>query len=459
MWNKPMLHLDRDMALPPLGQKQFQLIPGPVLRALGGMLVALLMWLCYCSSSLAQESETVYHLVLVPGQEQSFAELASFHGADLAQAQILNNIDPDRKLGDDQVVILPVSVEVALENGQVRVAHHAAAPGQDLAMVAAELSLPGKLLSRMNNMALDERLFPGQPVLVPVPVRTGPLDTIGQMKVEYLSPFVAQGTTGFIAVTLPKGLEPTMTWQGDIILMSPIVASGIQQTQRFLAPLPAHPLAIPSMLTIHLSYVNRNGVRVSGTLTNEIFEPNSFLFESIKIPLDIAEQLSTEGLEEEQGILNEIWSNFSPGPWPSTGWQRPVDLQFPTSSPFGSRRQYVSDVPYPYNFHSGQDYAANIGTPVLAAAAGTVVFTDELLTKGQTLVLDHGQGVLTGYWHLSQVLVELGDIVQSGQAVALVGNSGISTGAHLHWELRIQGVPVDPRQFLAVPLVPPDVQQ
>ena len=428
-------------------------------RAGGWFLLATLVWCGLNTAVLAQDPEPVYHLILVPGQERTLAELATFHDADLALAQYLNLLAPDQLLGNKQVVILPVPVGIALANGQVRVARHMAAPGQSLGMVAAELDLPGPLLAEMNNLALDEKLFPGQPIWVPVPVRTTPRLTFGQMTVKYLSPFVAQGTTGFIAITLHKGVEPTLSWQGEPIRMSPTIAAGLQQEQRYLAPLPVHPLAIPSVRPLELSYVNDEGEKVYGTLSNEVFAPNSYRYETIKIPKEIAERLNAEELKAEQDILTQVWSSFSPGPWPSSGWQQPVDSQFHTSSPFGSRREYISKVPYPYNFHSGQDFAATMGSDVLAAAAGIVVFTDELLTKGQTLVIDHGQGVLSGYWHLSQVFVRPGDVVQSGQVVGRVGNSGISTGAHLHWELRIQGIPVDPLQFLTEPLVPPEAQQ
>ncbi len=397
--------------------------------------------------------------MLVPGQAQTLSALASFYEADLSRAESLNNLDADQKLKAEQVVILPIPIDIAVAQGHVRVTRHAAAPGQSLAMVAAELDLPGPLLSDMNRMALDERLFPGQPVRVPVPVRTTSRLTLGQMQVEYLSPLIAQGTTGFVAVALPKGLSPTLAWHGKIIRMSPIAAAGIQPEQRFLAPLPVHPLAIPALRPLHLSYVNRQGVRVAGEIRNEVFAPHSYKSETIKIPPEIAERLNAEELQAEQDILNRVWNIFSPGPWPASGWQRPVAPEFLTSSPFGARRTYVSAFPYPYNFHSGHDYAAVLGSQVLAAAAGTVVLADELLTKGRVLVVDHGQGVLTGYWHLSRALVAPGDVVQAGQAIGLVGNSGISTGAHLHWELRVQGVPVDPLQFLVEPLVPPAAQQ
>ena len=75
-----------------------------------------------------------------------------------------------------------------------------------------------------------------------------------------------------------------------------------------------------------------------------------------------------------------------------------------------------------------------------------------LPVRGNAVVLDHGMGVYTGYWHLSQLSVAPGQEVSQGDVIGLVGNTGRSTGAHLHWELRIDGIAVDPLQFLEEPL-------
>jgi murein DD-endopeptidase MepM/ murein hydrolase activator NlpD len=70
------------------------------------------------------------------------------------------------------------------------------------------------------------------------------------------------------------------------------------------------------------------------------------------------------------------------------------------------------------------------------------------------VIIDHGRGLFTGYWHLSEMVVEVGQQVDTGDLLGLVGNTGLSTGAHLHWELRIYGIAVDPMQFIDEPLFP-----
>ena len=99
--------------------------------------------------------------------------------------------------------------------------------------------------------------------------------------------------------------------------------------------------------------------------------------------------------------------------------------------------------------HTGLDFPADVGTPVLAAAGGVVLATDWHPQYGLTLEIDHGNRLSTLYAHLSKALVKPGDIVKRGQAIAQVGNSGRSTGAHLHFEVLVEGVPQDPARFLA----------
>jgi murein DD-endopeptidase MepM/ murein hydrolase activator NlpD len=123
---------------------------------------------------------------------------------------------------------------------------------------------------------------------------------------------------------------------------------------------------------------------------------------------------------------------------------QPVDA--PVGSAFGFRYD-------PFNgrqsLHTGLDFPAPVGTPVLAAAGGVVLATEKHPEYGLLLTLDHGNGLVTRYAHLSRVLVEPGDLVRRDQSVAEVGNSGRSTGPHLHFEVLLGGVPQNPRRFLA----------
>ena len=94
--------------------------------------------------------------------------------------------------------------------------------------------------------------------------------------------------------------------------------------------------------------------------------------------------------------------------------------------------------------HSGVDIAAAQGTPVGAAAAGRVIFADELIVSGNTVIIDHGMGVYSSYLHLSKIDTAAGELVTQGQVIGLVGSTGFSTGPHLHWTVRVNGRIVDP---------------
>ncbi|WP_180125799.1 M23 family metallopeptidase [Rhodoferax sp. BLA1] len=100
--------------------------------------------------------------------------------------------------------------------------------------------------------------------------------------------------------------------------------------------------------------------------------------------------------------------------------------------------------------HTGQDYAAPTGTPILAAAGGVVVTQEYHAEYGNMVEIDHGGGLITRYAHASRTWVKKGDLIKRGQKIAEVGTSGRSTGAHLHFEVWVQGVVQDPQKFLAV---------
>jgi murein DD-endopeptidase MepM/ murein hydrolase activator NlpD len=102
-------------------------------------------------------------------------------------------------------------------------------------------------------------------------------------------------------------------------------------------------------------------------------------------------------------------------------------------------------------FHEGVDFTADTGTPIVAAAAGVVVFSDWHPQYGNMIEIDHGNDLVTRYAHCSKRLVQVGDVVQRGARVAEVGSTGRATGSHLHFEVRHQGAPQNPSRFLRMP--------
>ncbi len=108
-------------------------------------------------------------------------------------------------------------------------------------------------------------------------------------------------------------------------------------------------------------------------------------------------------------------------------------------NPFGGRR---------YEYHEGQDIDAAYGTPVQATATGKVTIAGRQRGYGNVVYVDHGNGLSTRYGHLSRIDVRVGDAVLRGQVIGLVGSTGRSTGPHLHYEVRINNQPVNPKQYL-----------
>ena len=126
-------------------------------------------------------------------------------------------------------------------------------------------------------------------------------------------------------------------------------------------------------------------------------------------------------------------------------------FKFPTDyfetfpSRFGTRRSYNgSDYTY---YHTGLDLYGNLKTPIYAPAPGRVVFTGPLAVRGNATYIDHGWGVYTGYLHQSEIFVKPGDVVNTGDTIGMVGATGRVTGPHLHWEVWVGGVPVQPLEW------------
>lgn len=148
--------------------------------------------------------------------------------------------------------------------------------------------------------------------------------------------------------------------------------------------------------------------------------------------------LRRESQEEIQAFLSDQRSLQASRPkgWPSRGW---------LTSGFGMRRSPFSGKP---KMHEGIDIAAATGTPVFATADGIVSQAETAAGYGKLVVIDHGYGYKTYYGHNSKLHVKVGQRVRRGERIAAVGNTGSSTGAHLHYEVRLNGVPLNPRKYL-----------
>lgn len=120
------------------------------------------------------------------------------------------------------------------------------------------------------------------------------------------------------------------------------------------------------------------------------------------------------------------------------------------TSRYGNRRTYIGQGTelQVQGFHTGLDFGGGDGLAITAPAAGRVVFAGPWTVRGNATVIDHGWGVYSGFWHQSAIQVQAGDMVEKNQVIGLVGGTGRVTGAHLHWELWVNGIQVDPLDWL-----------
>jgi murein DD-endopeptidase MepM/ murein hydrolase activator NlpD len=163
--------------------------------------------------------------------------------------------------------------------------------------------------------------------------------------------------------------------------------------------------------------------------------------ENRAVQLDAATALENKTVQLEQELRTyEVALReraMTPSIWPVTG---------ELTDGFGGRRNPFGG--YGSEFHTGQDIATLTGTPVAAAANGTVIFAGYQNGYGQLVVIDHGGGLTTRYGHLSKIEATLGQSISRGEVLGRVGSTGRSTGPHLHYEVRINDEPVDPMPYL-----------
>ncbi|MFH1624507.1 MAG: M23 family metallopeptidase [Pseudomonadota bacterium] len=138
-----------------------------------------------------------------------------------------------------------------------------------------------------------------------------------------------------------------------------------------------------------------------------------------------------EFLQERKSILAS-----TPSIWPTAGW---------VTSGFGYRKSPFTGL---REFHKALDIATRLDTPIIAPADGFVTYAGREGGLGKLMVIDHGYGIVTRYAHLSKTFTKSGQKVKRGEKIATVGNTGRSTGPHLHYEVRVGGVPVNPKRYV-----------
>lgn len=211
----------------------------------------------------------------------------------------------------------------------------------------------------------------------------------------------------------------------------------------------------PGFYQLEITLSNTTG---QSRVTRRIIRVHPRAFPEERIPLtrqltEVRTANPTQRAAESQN-LGDVLSRPNPNNW---FW--PYKFQFPLESirrtgEYGARRIFIyDDGTRAVSIHVGRDYGGRVGTPVLAPGDGRVVFAGFRQVTGWTIVLEHLPGIFTLYYHLDSLSVQLGQIVRLGETIGALGNTGLSTAAHLHWEVRIGLETVDPEFFLHSPVL------
>ena len=355
------------------------------------------------------------------------------HGLPLDQLVQLNRVLLPQRFPAGQRVVLvePEAPELPLPTAQ-RVM---AARGDSLLELSARLNSDpwsiqayNRLGARRWSVAVEMLYAPGgdSPTTALPPeldaVEVGPLPSV-------------QGQVVVIQVTAPEGTQVSGRlgpWNLNLVERAP---------GDFVALQGVHALSEPGLLELEIG-------QLSGSMFSQPIElvEGDYGREVLQVP---PETLDPENTGPEDELIGRVVGQITPEMQWEGVFAFPGSYYETFPSFFGTRRSYNgSEFIY---YHTGLDLYGGSTTPVLAPAIGRVAFADNLTVRGNVTYLDHGGGVYSGFLHQSQILVQVGDPVEQGQIIGYVGGTGRVTGPHLHWEVWVGGVPVDPLLWTRTP--------
>jgi murein DD-endopeptidase MepM/ murein hydrolase activator NlpD len=315
---------------------------------------------------------------------------------------------------------------------------HIVQPGETIYSIAEYYGVPMGSLVLVNSLLNPDHLESGQILQIPaadVPTPEAPAAPFAAVQLSEQE--IIQGRTLVVNVQLSQPATLSGWFEGQ-----PLFFSDGPAGEKW-AITAVHALLQPNTYPVVINAALPNGETVTRVEPVTVLE-GPYGFENIQLDNTRSSLLDAELLAAERKKLLNLWTNVSPQPrWTGPFWYPSGDPNI--TSYFGTRRTYnFSDE---FSFHSGVDFGG-AGTPIYAPAGGTVVLTEPLTVRGNAVVIDHGLGLYSGYWHQSQIAVQAGQIVNPGDLIGYVGSTGLVTGPHLHWELRLNGIAVNPLQWI-----------
>ncbi len=357
----------------------------------------------------------------------------------------LNRLTSPARLYAGRQVILPVQAD-----GVEQASRAMLAPGETLLETAVRAGLDPWLVTGLNEIQGPQHVLPAEPLMLPGAANPGPGGLPPQIGLAAINPLpLLQGQASAIRLMVDEG----WTLSGRLIL-DDLRPDRILDHQLTFFPEPdgqqiamqgIHVMARPGLYPLTIQGADEAGHRFQFQQMVPVLEEPHILETVTVNPALLDPELTASETEFVLGLMRDgtprrLWDGpfLSPSPFTEC-----------VTSSFGNRRSYNGSAFVFY--HGGVDFCGGVGIEIFAPAPGQVVFAGPLEVRGNFTLIDHGLGVYTAYLHQSEILVNAGETVQPGQVIGLVGGTGRVTGAHLHWEVWVGGVQVDPLEWLSQP--------
>lgn len=388
---------------------------------------------------------------------------------------------------------LPIGIQIkipGLEGVSGNLKIHPVPLGSDLRSLARSYGTDTETLIKLNRLTSPAQVYAGKPLIIPegLPQPLIPAITLGNNKVLFEEAIRQNQSTWMVSLINKKSNTWDVKPDETLFLPDPVTPLGIHGSNN-LNNITIDPFPLTQGKATIIKITTNEPIDLTGSLNDQpltfyslsdqeyasltgiyalqdpgllnitiqsrdrnkpfylqqpiLLEEGAFIQESI-VGVDSL-TIDPATIEQEDEILKQYRSSSS-----TRFWAQP--FSFPVDDPcwvstFGNRRMYNGGL---YNYyHTGLDFtvcADNLN--IMAPAPGMVIFASDVPIRGNFTLIDHGWGVYSGYAHQSEVFVKPGDRVETGQVIGQIGNTGRSIGPHLHWEIWVNGTPVDPLDWM-----------
>lgn len=449
------------------------------------IILALLLMLVPAAPVCAQDSDLPIYVVQ-PGDTINLISIRfNVSAADLIAVNELSNPD-----------ILPVGARLKIpgyEGVSGEISTQVVELGQNLARLSRAVQISSSALTGINRITSPNEMYAGSTIIVPINsglqprAEIPPIDS-GQSLLEFA---VRQDANLWTLASLNQKSRPSSLLPNEPLFSTTGNPEYQYWSSGTIKDIQVSPLPLVQGKTITVKIKTSESVTIDGELAGKQLhffttgenewialqgihamaepgladfsldissseaEPFSFsqplLLESGYYPKDPALYVDPQTIDtaitkpEDEMVLSTV-NHFTPEKYWSGVFHLPVDEPICIKSWFGNRRSYNGS-PFTY-FHTGVDYGVCASLNIYSPAAGVVVFADMLTVRGNATFIDHGSGVYSGIFHQKSIAVNVGDRVEAGQLIGEIGDTGRVTGPHLHWEMWVNGIQVEPLDWL-----------